>query len=161
MELAIKFPRSRGKICESPRALAREGKMFPLAWAMREIRDLHIECALRHVTGIQFDKKMCPYKSAILDFLQKLPFAFAQNVLGRANFALINPPFCGDNFLTDTRARILCLIFLWVVVTTKTRIHCKCAIYYVIILRHICAIYYVIKFVFEPQKFFYFCFRDA
>ena len=46
---------------------------------------------------------ICPYKSTILDFLQKLPFAFAQNVLGRANFALINPPFCGDNFLTDTR----------------------------------------------------------
>ena len=42
------------------------------------------------------------YKSAILDFLQKLPFAFAQNVLGRANFALINPPFCGDNFFTLT-----------------------------------------------------------
>ena len=35
----------------------------------------------------------CPYKSAILDFLQKLPFAFAQNVLGRVNFAFKNPPF--------------------------------------------------------------------
>ena len=64
---------------------------------------LDIECALCHVTGVQFDKQICPYKSAILDFLQKLPFAFAQNVLGRANFALINPPFCGDYFLTDTR----------------------------------------------------------
>ena len=64
---------------------------------------LDIECALCHVTGVQFDKNICPYKSAILDFLQKLPFAFAQNVLGRANFALINPPFCGENFLTDTR----------------------------------------------------------
>ena len=32
-----------------------------------------------------------------------MPFAFAQNVLGRANFALKNPPFCGDNFLTNTR----------------------------------------------------------
>ena len=52
---------------------------------------------------VQFDRKICPYKSDILDFLQKLPFAFAQNVLGRANFALINPPFCGDNFLIDTR----------------------------------------------------------
>ena len=52
---------------------------------------------------VQFDRKICPYKSAILDFLQKLPFAFAQSVLGRANFALINPPFCGDNFLTDAR----------------------------------------------------------
>ena len=55
------------------------------------------------MTGVQFDGEICPYKSAILDFLQKLPFVFAQNVLGRANFALINPPFCGDNFLTDTR----------------------------------------------------------
>ena len=64
---------------------------------------LDIECALCHVTGVQFDKRICPYKSAILDFSQKLPFAFAQNVLGRANFALINPPFCVDNFLTDTR----------------------------------------------------------
>ena len=64
---------------------------------------LDIECVLCHVTGVQFDRKICPYKSAILDFLQKLPFAFAQNVLGRANFALINPPFCGDNVLTDTR----------------------------------------------------------
>ena len=44
---------------------------------------LDIECALCHVTGVQFDKTICPYKSAILDFLQKLPFAFAQNVLGK------------------------------------------------------------------------------
>ena len=61
-------------------------------------------------------QKFCLYKSAILDFLQKLPFASAQNVLGRVNFSLINPPFCGDHFLTDrheTGARILCLIFLW------------------------------------------------
>ena len=58
---------------------------------------LDIECALCHVTGVQFDRKICPYKSAIFDFF------FAQNVLGRANFALIIPPFCGDNFLTDTR----------------------------------------------------------
>ena len=64
---------------------------------------LDIECALCHVTGVQFYKTICPYKSAILDFLQKLPFAFPQNVLGRAKFALINPPFCGDNFLTHTR----------------------------------------------------------
>ena len=64
---------------------------------------LDIECALCHVTGVQFDKTYCPYKSAILDFLQKLPFAFAQNVLGRAHFAIINMPFCGDNFLTHTR----------------------------------------------------------
>ena len=54
---------------------------------------LDIECALCHVTAVQFDRKMCPYKSAILDFLQQLPFAFVQNVLGRANFALINPLF--------------------------------------------------------------------
>ena len=40
---------------------------------------LHIECVLCHVTGVQFDRKICPCKSAILDFLQKLPFAFAQN----------------------------------------------------------------------------------
>ena len=65
---------------------------------------------LCHVTGVQFDRKLCPYKSAILDFLQKLPFAFAQNVLGRANFALINPPFCGDNFLTDTSPHSLSII---------------------------------------------------
>ena len=64
---------------------------------------LDIECALWHVAGVQFYKNICAYKSAILDFLQKLPFAFAQNVLGRANFTLIDPPFCGDNFLTDTR----------------------------------------------------------
>ena len=32
---------------------------------------LDIECALCHVTGVQFDKIICPYKSAILDFLQK------------------------------------------------------------------------------------------
>ena len=64
---------------------------------------LDIECVLCHVTGVQFDRKFCPYKSAILDFLQKVQFAFAQNVLGRAHFALINPPFCGDNFFTDTR----------------------------------------------------------
>ena len=50
---------------------------------------LDIESALCHVIGVQFNKK--------------LPLAFAQNVLGRANFALINPPFCADNFLTDTR----------------------------------------------------------
>ena len=72
---------------------------------------LDIECALCHVIGVQFDKTICPYKSAILDFRQKLPFAFAQNVLRQANVALINPPFCGDNFLTDTS--ILCLLFLW------------------------------------------------
>ena len=70
---------------------------------VRPIELLDIECTLCHVTGVQFDKNICPYKSAILDFLQKLPLAFAQNVLGRANFALINPPFCGDNFLIDTR----------------------------------------------------------
>ena len=69
---------------------------------VRSIELLDIECALCHVIGVQFDNKKCPYKSAILDFLQKLSFPFAQNVLGRANFALINPPFCGDNFLTDT-----------------------------------------------------------
>ena len=63
----------------------------------------YIECALCHVIGVQFDRKMCPYKSAILDFRQKLTFAFAQNVLGRVKFALINPPYCGDNFFTDTR----------------------------------------------------------
>ena len=33
---------------------------------------------------------------------QKL-FALAQMVLGRVNFALINPQFCVDKFLTDTR----------------------------------------------------------
>ena len=66
------------------------------------IQLLDIECVLCHVTGVQFDRKSCPSKSAILDFLRKLPFSFAQNVLGRANFALF-PPFCGDNFLTDTR----------------------------------------------------------
>ena len=32
---------------------------------------LDIECVLCHVTGVQFDKKICPYKSTILDFLQK------------------------------------------------------------------------------------------
>ena len=63
---------------------------------------LDIECALSR-DRVQFNKTICPYKSVILDFLQKLPFAFAQNVLGRANFALINPPFSGDNFLADTR----------------------------------------------------------
>ena len=74
-------------------------------WLAKSIELLDIECALCHVTGIQFDKKICPYKSAILDFLQKLPFAFAQNVLGRANFALINPRFCGDIFwLTRDRS---------------------------------------------------------
>ena len=34
---------------------------------------------------------------------QNVPFAHAQMVLRRVNFALINPPFCGDNCLTDTR----------------------------------------------------------
>ena len=28
---------------------------------------------------------------------------FITKILGRVNFALINPPFCGDNFFTDTR----------------------------------------------------------
>ena len=68
-----------------------------------DIELLDIECVLCYVTGVHFDKTICPYKSAILDFLHKLPFAFAQNVLGRANFAIINPPYCGDNFLTDSR----------------------------------------------------------
>ena len=84
-------------------------------WLLRglDIELLDIECALCHMTGVQFDKNIRPYKSAILDFLQKLPFAFAQNVLGRANFALINTPFCGDNFLTikhEIGARILSII---------------------------------------------------
>ena len=77
--------------------------LLNLKGLVASIELLDIECALCHVTGVQFDQKNCPYKSAILDFLKKLPFAFAQNALGRANFALINPPFCGDNFLTDTR----------------------------------------------------------
>ena len=34
-------------------------------------RLLDIQCALCHVTGVQFDKKICTYKSAILDFLRK------------------------------------------------------------------------------------------
>ena len=66
-------------------------------------QNYQIQNARCQVTGVEFDKNICPYKSAIFDFLQKLPFAFAQNVLGPANFALINPPFCGDNCLTDTR----------------------------------------------------------
>ena len=86
---------------ESQRRKQLKPSIFSLDW-VRTIELLHIECALCHVTGIQFDKKIS-YKSAILDFLQKLPVAFPQNVLGRANFALINPPFCGDNFFTDTR----------------------------------------------------------
>ena len=79
---------------------------------VKGIELLDIECMLCHVAGVQFDKTICPMQFvpcnlplqfAILDFLQKLPFAFAQNVLGRANFAPINLPFCGNNFLTDTR----------------------------------------------------------
>ena len=46
-----------------------------LSWG-KPIELLDIECVLCHVTGVQFDRKMCPYKSGILDFLQKLPFAF-------------------------------------------------------------------------------------
>ena len=76
---------------------------WPVLRYVCTIELLDIECVLCHVTGVQFDRKSCPYKSAILDFLQKLPFPFAQNVLGQAKFALINPPFCCDNFLTDTR----------------------------------------------------------
>ena len=45
-------------------------------------------------------QKMCPYKSTILDFLQKLPFAFANRHFVSTIFWL-------------TRARILCLLFLW------------------------------------------------
>ena len=48
---------------------------------------------------IRYRMRALSRKSAILDFLQKLPFSFAQNVLGRANFSVINPPFCGDIFL--------------------------------------------------------------
>ena len=83
-------------------AYARAGPPILLASAEGStniIELLDIECALCHVTGVQFDKNICPYKSAILIFSSKEPFAFAQNVLGRANFALINPPFCGDNVL--------------------------------------------------------------
>ena len=47
---------------------------------VRIIELLDVECALCHVTGVQFDQNICPYKSAILGFLQKLPFAFAQNI---------------------------------------------------------------------------------
>ena len=65
--------------------------------------------ALSRDRGSNLTKKICAYKSAILDFLQKLQFDFAQNVLWRADFALINPPFCGENFLTD---RILCLFLM-------------------------------------------------
>ena len=49
------------------------------------------------------------YKSAILDFLQKLPFAFAQNVLGRANFAILWRQFF---YWHEIGARILCLLVL-------------------------------------------------
>ena len=81
-----------------------QGKLYigAIYW-IYAIELLDIECAPCHVTEVQFDKTNCPYKSVTLDFLQKIPFVFAQNVLGRANFAFINPPFCGDNFLTDTR----------------------------------------------------------
>ena len=48
-----------------------------------------IECALCHVTGVQFDKKNCPYKSAILDFLQK-----NQLLLGRGPKQAASFRFC-------------------------------------------------------------------
>ena len=83
-------------IVRHPKEMRREAckRWFSINKSTYPIELLDIECALCHVTGVKF---------AILDFLQKLPFSFAQNVLGRAHFALINPPFCGDNFLTDTR----------------------------------------------------------
>ena len=42
--------------------------------------------------------RFCPYKSAILEVAY---IVFITKILGRVNFALINPPFCGDTFLTD------------------------------------------------------------
>ena len=64
---------------------------------------LDIECALCHVTGVQFDRKICPYKSAIL--WRQL---FDWHEIG---------------------ARILCLLFLWFVRTLKFKtlvIHSEC-----------------------------------
>ena len=55
---------------------------------------------------ILFAKKCSVVEKENTEFLvidPKVPFALAQMVLGRVNFALINPPFCGDKFLTDTR----------------------------------------------------------
>ena len=67
---------------------------------------------------------------------QNLIFVFSTNVYTIAckwgnligsnlteKFALINPPFCGDNFLIDTiGARILCLLFLWLRYTLSVNI---------------------------------------
>ena len=55
------------------------------------------------MTGVQFDQIFALINPPFWIFFKNYCFAFAQNVLGRANFALINPPFCGENFLTDTR----------------------------------------------------------
>ena len=63
---------------------------------------LDMECTLCHVMGSNLTKQF-----AILDSLQKLPLAFAQNVLDRANFALITFD------CHEIGARILCLLFLW------------------------------------------------
>ena len=80
------------------------GRCIRLTATYESKRDLSTQCwnhtIIRYrMRALSRDRgPICPYKSTILDFLQKLPFAFAQNVLGRANFALINPPFVATIF---------------------------------------------------------------
>ena len=59
--------------------------------------------ALWRDRGPIFEKIFCSYKSGMLDFPQKNRLLFTQKVLTRANFPIINPPFCGDICSIDTR----------------------------------------------------------
>ena len=62
---------------------------------VKAIELVDIECVLGDVSGVQIIALINPpFWILRILFLQ-------QKILGRVNFALINPPFCGDTFLTD------------------------------------------------------------
>ena len=63
---------------------------------------LDIECALSR-DRVQFDKNVALINPPFRIFFKNYRLFLHKMSWGRANFALINPPFCGDNFLTDTR----------------------------------------------------------
>ena len=75
-------------------------------------------------------------------FCAKANGNFEENPKWRIDMGKI---FCQIGPLSRDRARILYLIILWVVVTTKTRIHCRRALYYVIYANGVLA-YFITSF---------------
>ena len=85
------------------------------------------------MTGVQFDKIICPYKSTILDFRQKNRLLLHKMSWGELIFCPYKPAILWRQLFDwhEIGARILCLLFLWIRITwhareSKTQSVCAC-----------------------------------